>query len=1107
MGRRVSRLVSGIFPALLLLLGSQYFVTQAVSRANSTPIIISEVAWAGTLHISSDEWIELYNAGEQPVDLTGWTLHDSSGDVLITLDGVLLPGAFFLLERSDDDTVSDVTADQIYTGNLNNDGESLTLVDGGGAVVDTANGGGGSWPAGLGSPDYVSMERASPEATDDEAGWKSNDQITTNGHDAGENPIRGTPGAPNSSWISTPDDVPDLAVSLAAPGTAVAGERLRYEIQVENVGSVEATDVTITATLAPGLLYAEDDSGMAPDVTQPRRPVWDAGVVSAGNELTFVLTATVALTVEGAILTELSASSPGEVPPADNTAQAETVVVPSATPSVLIGALLYDGYEYGDADEAVQLINLESVTVNLGGWTLADGRSDVTLDSGVSIGPGGSIWLAQDASAFARQFGFAPDVVPESWPGFANTGDEVLLYGPYDNLVDSLVYKNGDTGAGNWVGPAVWPYGGSGLFAEEGQLLFRRRDENSGLPVADSNQNADWAQMTSDVVQGRKVQYPGWNMERFFQPAVSGGSETITIAVAPDSGYELVVQQIESARDTIEIEVLTLENVAIGRALEEAAARGVAVTVLLEGAPVGGIDDHERYNCRQLEQSGGQCWFMVREDDQDIHDRYRYLHAKFMIVDGERALIGSENLSPFSLPDDDKADGTWGRRGVLVVTSAPEIVDRLSELFFDDLAPADHIDLFRWEGSHSHYGAPPDGFTPITVTGGTTYTVRHLQPVRINDVNSLSLFHAPENILRDSQGLLALLNEAGAGDRVLVQQLTERPHWGGASGNADDAPNPRLEAYIDAARRGATVSLLLDSHFDESGNRLSNSATCDYLRDLVEREHLRIRCAVANPTGLGIHNKMVLLNVGGRGWVLVGSWNGTEQSTKGNREVLLQLQSDGAYEYLASLFQQDWPHANWLPLIASNFYGPRDYPLVSEFLYDPTGSDEAEFIEINNPTPNPIDLSGWSVSDAVTPDDFEDLRRFPPGTMLGAREALVVAVSAVSFEEQFGLVPDFEILDSSAHVPDLQDDMDWGDPAAFLQLGNEGDEILLRSPDGKVIDVVTYGAGSYPGIVPCPLVAAAGYSLERLPYWLDTDNCAADFRSWPVPSPGRLPSR
>jgi hypothetical protein len=90
-------------------------------------------------------------------------------------------------------------------------------------------------------------------------------------------------------------------------------------------------------------------------------------------------------------------------------------------------------------------------------------------------------------------------------------------------------------------------------------------------------------------------------------------------------------------------------------------------------------------------------------------------------------------------------------------------------------------------------------------------------------------------------------------------------------------------------------------------------------------------------------------------------------------------------------------------------------------------------------------------------------------------------------------------------VPDLVDDAAWGDPAALLQLGNSGDEVILRDPSGKAVDVVTYGSGSYPGVVACPLVATSNYSLERFPYDRDTDNCAVDFREWPFPNPGALP--
>jgi len=63
----------------------------------------------------------------------------------------------------------------------------------------------------------------------------------------------------------------------------------------------------------------------------------------------------------------------------------------------------------------------------------------------------------------------------------------------------------------------------------------------------------------------------------------------------------------------------------------------------------------------------------------------------------------------------------------------------------------------------------------------------------------------------------------------------------------------------------------------------------------------------------------------------------------------------------------------------------------------------------------------------------------------------------------------------------------------------------LRNPAGVVVDVVAYGSGSHPQVISCPLLSASGHSLERYPYWRDSDNCLADFRDWPLPGPGLLP--
>ena len=124
------------------------------------PVIINEVAWMGTLKSYANEWIELKSMSSSTVDLVGWQLQNRSQKIKIFFptDSAVLPGGFFVMERTDDDTVPESTANLIYTGNLGNQKDGLFLFDQNCILRDTANAT-STWPGG----DNVSkktMERA-----------------------------------------------------------------------------------------------------------------------------------------------------------------------------------------------------------------------------------------------------------------------------------------------------------------------------------------------------------------------------------------------------------------------------------------------------------------------------------------------------------------------------------------------------------------------------------------------------------------------------------------------------------------------------------------------------------------------------------------------------------------------------------------------------------------------------------------------------------------------------------------------------------------------------------------------------------------------------------
>lgn len=186
--------------------------------------MINELAWAGTLASPNDEWIELYNPGPEGVELSDWTLKSSGSEprIDVQLEGIIPAYGFFLLERSDDTAIADITADAIYTGAMINGGDTLYLIDPYGNIIDSANQGGGDWPAGDANT-RASMERRG--GTDLPGNWASFSGHGGNGVDAHGNPIRGTPRRPNSMFAPTPTPSPTPS---AIPARAVMINELAW---------------------------------------------------------------------------------------------------------------------------------------------------------------------------------------------------------------------------------------------------------------------------------------------------------------------------------------------------------------------------------------------------------------------------------------------------------------------------------------------------------------------------------------------------------------------------------------------------------------------------------------------------------------------------------------------------------------------------------------------------------------------------------------------------------------------------------------------------------------------------------------------------------------
>jgi len=83
-------------------------------------------------HSMEDEWIEIYNAGLEPVDITGWRLRDAVSDSSwrYGFEGVMEPGDVVVVYGNEAYAWEDANGYPKYGLSMNNSGDTMTLVEG-----------------------------------------------------------------------------------------------------------------------------------------------------------------------------------------------------------------------------------------------------------------------------------------------------------------------------------------------------------------------------------------------------------------------------------------------------------------------------------------------------------------------------------------------------------------------------------------------------------------------------------------------------------------------------------------------------------------------------------------------------------------------------------------------------------------------------------------------------------------------------------------------------------------------------------------------------------------------------------------------------------------
>src|ERR671917_2343861 len=138
------------------------------------------------------------------------------------------------------------------------------------------------------------------------------------------------------------------------------------------------------------------------------------------------------------------------------------------------------------------------------------------------------------------------------------------------------------------------------------------------------------------------------------------------VFIEPGDGRAPLLDEIQAARRSIDLEVYIVTDDLILQSLEEAQRRGVDVRVILEEHPFGG--------------GGGQEEIFARLEGSEIAVRwgnpvFRFTHIKMLVIDDAVTLIMNQNLTQSAFT----ANREFG-----VVTNRPDAVQTAAAIFAAD---------------------------------------------------------------------------------------------------------------------------------------------------------------------------------------------------------------------------------------------------------------------------------------------------------------------------------------------------------------------------------------------------------------------------------------
>ncbi|MEM6263283.1 MAG: lamin tail domain-containing protein [Bacteroidota bacterium] len=485
------------------------------------------------------EFVELFNAGNAAVDLSGWSFTQGFSFTFPANSGIEAGGYVVVAKNKAAfnnkygcDPDFEWATNKNSSDGLSNSGEDIILVDQDLNEVDVVDyDDAGVWPVGGngGTSDPTDPDGGGPSIELTDATLDNNDGTnwTTSAI------VGGTPGAPNGGTETLcPAPMANVVINEIHYNPLEGGTDTTEFVELFNAGNVpamvsgwtftEGFDFTFPngTVIGPGEyvvitvnmtafrnfygcdadfqwtsgatsnsgedIQLEDGLGNVIDVVDyaPGAP-WPTAPNGSGPSLELIDPA-----LDNSLPASWTASIVnGGTPGALNGGPVTLCFSGNIQSNVVINEIHYNPDESGtDTTEFVELFNEGILAADLSGWSFTQGFA-FTFPSGATIAPGQYIVIAKNKMAFMNEYGCEPDYEwaanKLSSDGLSNGGEDIILVDAGGNQVDIVDYDDGNP----------WPTGTGMSDPDGGGPSIELTDA-----TLDNNDGANWA--TSMVAGG-----------------------------------------------------------------------------------------------------------------------------------------------------------------------------------------------------------------------------------------------------------------------------------------------------------------------------------------------------------------------------------------------------------------------------------------------------------------------------------------------------------------------------------------------------------------------------------------------------------------------------